>query len=149
MIQYSEKKLIQGNLEVTVIDVATGKVVDHFSEHNLVVTLGKVNMAKLLGGDAAGKPITKVGVGTSGIIPTLSDTGLTNAFIKDIGSVSYNSSGMVTFSFEISDSEANGLTIQEFGLYDDDNNLFARKTRASIVKTSANMLLGIWKINIA
>jgi hypothetical protein len=141
-----------GGVAMQVIDVASGLVVDEWVEANLVVTSGKTNIAKLLGGDTAGKAITQVAVGTDGTAPTVADTSLANEFKKAIASVSYPTATSVQFNFTIESSEANGtgtLPIQEFALYDVNNNMFARKVRAQINKTSAIRLVGTWIINIA
>lgn len=126
------------------------KLIDHIHEKNLVVTLGKTNIAKLLGGDAAGKAITQVAVGENGIAPAVGDVGpLMTQFAKAIDTVSYPSANQVQFDFDIDNSEANGLTIREFGLLNVDGVLFARKNRsADIVKTIAIRLVGTWTITI-
>jgi hypothetical protein len=118
-------------------------------EENLVVTLGKTNIAKLLGGDAAGKKIEKISVGTSGTTAAVGDTAITGAFTKAIDSVTYPDAQSAMFHFEITNAEANGMTIREFGLLNTDEILFARKVRdTDIVKTSAIRLVGTWTITI-
>lgn len=125
-----------------------GKLVETFIEKNLVVMGGKANAAKLMGGDAAGKKIEKISVGTSNIPPVDGDAALTGAFTKAIATVSYPETNSVQFNFTIEDTEANGMTIREFGLLNTDNTLCARKVRADIVKTSGIRLVGTWKITI-
>lgn len=126
-----------------------GKLIDTIQENNLVVTLGKTNVAKLLGGDVAGKAITKIGVGENGVAPDVADNALTNSFVKDIDSATYPTANSVMFNFDIDNSEANGLTIREFGLLNVDGVLCARKVRtADIVKTIAIRLVGTWTITI-
>ncbi len=125
-----------------------GILMETFNEKNLVVLNGKGNAAKLMGGGAAGKKIEKVAVGTSNIPPVDGDTALTGAFVKAITSVSYPEDNSVQFNFTIEDTEANGMTIREFGLLNTDNVLCARKVRADIVKTSGIRLVGTWKITV-
>ena len=134
-----------GTFEMLAIDL-DGKVVERFIEQNMVVLNGKTNLTKLIGGDAAGKAVTQIAVGTNGTDPSLSDTNITSAFLKAIDSVSYPDSTSVQFHFTIGNSEANGMTIREAGLILADNTLFARKTRADFAKTSANQLHGLWTI---
>jgi hypothetical protein len=125
------------------------KLVDRICENNLVVTLGKTNIAKLLGGDTAGKPITQISVGDSSTVASVGDTAITDAFTKAITGVSYPDAQSVMISFEIENSEANGLNISEFGLLNPDNVLCARKVRDSqILKSSAIRLVGTWTITI-
>lgn len=116
---------------------------------NLVVTLGKTNIAKLLAGDVAGKAITQIAVGDSGIPAAVGDVAITNQFKKAVDSVTYPAVNKVMFNFDIDNSEANGLTIREFGLLNVSNVLCARKVRdTDIVKTIAIRLVGTWTITI-
>lgn len=125
-------------------------LIDTISEHNLVVTLGHQNMAKLIGGDAAGKKIEKIGVGTSSAPPAPENTALTGPFIKAVGGATYPDTQSVLFSFDIDNAEANGMTIREFGLFSSDNVLCARKVRTGeIIKTSAIRLVGTWKLTFS
>lgn len=132
------------------IDVfENGKLVDTIVGNNLVVTLGKTNIAKLLGGDVSGLAITKIAVGTNGAATNVADNALTNMFSKAITSVSYPDANSIMFHFDIDNIDANGLTIREFGLLNSGDVLFARKVReAEIVKTNAIRLVGTWKITI-
>jgi hypothetical protein len=132
-----------------------GALIDTISEHNLVVTLGHQNMAKLIGGNAAGKKIEKIGVGTNGATPAAGDTALTSPFIKAITGATYPDAQSVLFSFELENGDANGpggtgMTILEFGLLNSDNVLCARKVRTGeIFKTPAIRLVGTWKLTFS
>jgi hypothetical protein len=137
-----------GMFHVEVIDVSTDQVLETYEEKNLVVTLGKTNITKLLGGDAAGKKISKIAIGTGSVQPAVTDTTLTDIFSKLISGVSYPDSNSVLFSWSLETTEGNGLTIREFGLLNDDGVLCARKVRTDIVKTSAVRLVGTWKVSI-
>ena len=130
------------------IEDAAGNVLEKFEDKNLVVTTGQQNIAKLLGGDAAGKPVTLIGVGTNGNTPALTDTALTNLFSKPIIGVAYPAVNSVRYNWSLEAADANGITIKEFGLLNDDNVLIARKVRAEIVKSSAVRLVGSWTITI-
>ena len=137
-----------GMFHVEVLDASTGKVLENYEDKNLVVTLGKTNIAKLLGGNAAGKKISKIAIGTGSATPAVTDTTLTGMFSKAISGVTYPDSNSVMFSWSLETDEGNGITIKEFGLLNDDNVLCARKIRADIVKTSAVRLVGTWKVSI-
>lgn len=138
-----------GVFHLQVVDVHTGKVNETFTEKNLVVTLGRGNIAKLLGGDPGGKKISKIAVGTSSTLPALSDNAITGSFVKAIAEVVYPEANSVKFSWSIDAGEANGTTIREFGLLNDDDVLCARKVRTDIVKTSAVRLVGSWTLTIS
>lgn len=126
-----------------------GTLISTFEEKNLVVTLGQQNVARLLGGHASGKKIEKISLGTNATLPAMADNSITGAFTKALSGATYPESNSVMFSFDIDNSEANGMTIREFGLLNSDNILCARKVRTGeIAKTSAIRLVGTWKITI-
>lgn len=138
---------VRGLFTVDVFD-NTGRCIEHHRDNNLVVTLGKTNAAKLLGGDAAGKKVSKIAVGTSATDPAVADTTITGMYSKAIDSVSYPDANSVQFNWSLDNAEANGMTIVEFGLLNESDVLFARKVRTAISKTSAVRLVGTWKITI-
>lgn len=144
------KELLEakGIFNLAVIEVATGKILHLFEENNLVVTLGHTNIAKLLGGNVAGKAITDIALGTNGAVPALTDNAITGMFNKPVTGVTYPEANSVRYSWAVEDTEANGMTIKEFGLLNGDGVLCARKVRTDIVKTSAVRLVGTWKITI-
>jgi hypothetical protein len=140
---------VKGRFLMNVIDVASGEIIDRYEGNNLVVNSGKLNVCKLLGGDATGKKLTHISVGTNPTPPSLTDTAITGAFSKAIDSVAYVGNNIVQFIYSIAGTEANGITIQEAGLFNDSGVLFARKQRSPIVKTSAIALEGVWEIQIS
>ncbi len=140
---------VKGRFCMNVIDVKTGEVIDRYIGKNLVVNSGMLNVCHLLGGDAAGHNLTTIKVGTNPTAPALTDTAITGAFSKAIDSVAYVGNNIVQFIYSIAGSEANGITIQEAGLFNSAGVMFARKTRSAIVKTSAIALEGVWEIQIS
>jgi hypothetical protein len=140
---------IKATGEVNITILKNGCIVDLIQEKNLVVTLGKTNIAQLIGGHASGKKISKIGIGTNGAAAVAGDTALAGMFSKAVDSVSYPDGLSVRFDFDIDNEEGNGMTIREFGLLNDDNVLCARKVRTGeIVKTNAIRIVGSWKITI-
>lgn len=138
-----------GGFFMQVIDVATGKVLSEIHENNLVVLIGKTNLSKLLAGDAAGKAVTQISVGTNGSDPVDADASITAPFSKAFDSISYPDLQTTEFNFTILDTEANGMTIREAGLLLSNASLFARKKVQDITKTSLIKLVGIWKIKFS
>jgi hypothetical protein len=139
----------KGVFGFTILDAKTGDILQKYEDNNLVVTLGHGNIAKLLGGNPSGLAITKIALGTNGTPPALTDNTITGAFTKSITAVSYPDTNSVRFSWEIDATEANGMTIREFGLLTSSDVLCARKVRdGEIVKTAAVRLVGTWKITI-
>ncbi len=127
---------------------ADGALIEKYEANNLVVDLGRKNVAKLIGGDAAGKKVNTIAVGEGTSAPAVADSLLTNQFDKPVDAVTYPADNKVQFSFSIASGEANGFEITEFGLLNDDGTLFSRKTRSAISKTSDIIITGIWTITI-
>lgn len=123
-----------------------GVEVEHYADHNMIMSSARDALARLIGGDGSGKTITHIGVGTDGSGPDPADTGLTSAFTKKLSGHSYPSTGRVSFSFTIGKAEANGKKIREFGLLCSDGTLFARKTRGVIEKADDIEIVGTWTI---
>jgi hypothetical protein len=131
--------------EVALKIYKNGKLIEDSVDRNLVVTLGKKNLARLLGGGTA-YAVTNFKAGTNATSPAANDTAITSPFSKAITTVSYPVDGQVQFDFSIELSEANGKAIAEFGLYDSNGVLFARKTRAVINKDNTIRIAGTWNI---
>lgn len=143
-----EEIIAKGSVQLLIWDVQTGKLLEQWKGHNLVVNLGKNNVARLIGGDAAGMAVTKIAVGEGTATPAVTDAALTNAFTKNIDAVTYPSANSVQFSFSLGSADANGLSITELGLVTAGGNLFSRKTRTAITKTSAVIVTGLWTITV-
>jgi hypothetical protein len=124
-----------------------GKLVESFKEDNLVVEAGRNKQARMLGG-VTGLHVTKIGFGSNGTDPAPGDTVIANMFSKNITAVSYPSTTQVRFSFVLTEAEANGLSIREFGLICADGTLYARRTRGGKVidKDSDLSIEGQWTI---
>ena len=90
-------------------------------------------MQDLLSGDADGKKILKIGVGTSDTPVSLSDTTLTGAVIKTVTGYNKLGGGVVQFSATLETSDP-AMTIKEVGLYNEDNVLCHRKVITPRVK---------------
>lgn len=144
---FKDSQPLKGILRYTVFK--NGIPIEEVEEHNLIVTAGRTQLAKLLAGDLTGKNVTKISFGTSGTAPALADTTIANAFTKDIAGSTYPAAGQVRFNWNLSTSEANGKAILEFGLICADNTLFSRRIRESgqpINKQSDISLEGQWTI---
>jgi hypothetical protein len=144
----NENITTKGSVEIILKDAATGEALERMSDNNLIVSGGIINVAKLLGGEASGKSISKVGFGEGTSLTDPNDSSLVNGFYKNIDSVTYPSLSKVQFTFSLAAGEANGLKITELGLFNVDLVMFSRKTRPEILKTSAIILTGIWTITI-
>jgi hypothetical protein len=141
------KRPLKGILRYTVFK--DGVPIEDVEEQNLIVTVGRTQLAHLLAGDLTGKQVTKIAFGTSGVVPALSNTQITNAFTKNLLGFSYPAAGQVKFNWNLTTAEANGKAILEFGLICADATLFSRRIRESgkpINKESDISLDGNWTI---
>lgn len=124
-----------------------GVLIEEVVEHNLIVDIAKISLARLVSGEGAGRQITKIAFGTNGATPVPSDSAITGAYTKAVDSHRYPVNGQVEFSWSLAASEANGKKIREFGLLSDDGSLFARKTRTEpIAKENDITIDGQWTI---
>jgi hypothetical protein len=144
-IDYSQQ--MRGILRYTMYK--NGIPIEECGGDNLIVTLGRTQMAHLLAGDLTGKQVTRISFGTNGTAPALSDTEITNDFTKELLGFSYPAAGQVKFNWNLTTAEANGKAILEFGLICEDLTLFSRRIRESgkpINKESDISLEGDWTI---
>ncbi len=137
---------LRGDFFLKVRNTRTGEI-QSFEEKNLIVTQGKYNLAHLLGGNVTNRPVTQIGFGTDGTAPAAGDTALTGAFTKALGAVSYPTANSVQWAWTLATSEGNGLAIQEFGLLCTNGDLFSRRVRDVINKTSELEFEGTWTIS--
>jgi hypothetical protein len=124
---------------------AKGELLETIKQDNLIVNIGKQAMAVLLGSADPGSSVTKIGFGTSANPVAGADTSLTGAYVKAVDGVSFNGTSAI-FDYALELNEMNGVTIREFGLYSDNDQLFSRITRNAISKTSDIRLSGNWTI---
>lgn len=140
---------LKGRLKLNVFKHVDGNkiLIDSFEDDNLIVLSGKQLLTFLLAGESGSHRITKVGVGENPSSPYWSDTGLTNAFIKNVSGYTLLEPTVVQWNFSILPGDANGLTISEFGLFSTGGQLFARKVRLPVIpKDDSVSLDGDWTI---
>lgn len=134
---------LRGAVELKIYKNGVLKEVDR--DHNLIVMAGRSKLAKLLGGGYAGH-INRIGVGTGSTPAADNDTGLTGTAYIPISSTEYDV-GKVKFNFVIGTDQANGMAIRELGLFFDDNTIFSRRVRKSVIgKEEDIQITGYWEI---
>jgi hypothetical protein len=141
----ADEQLMKGIFEIQLIDLADA-VIEEYSGENLIVDVGRGNLAHALAGVVTGRDVTKIGFGTSDIAPSSGDTALTGAFEKLLDGFTFPDAKSVKFDFTLDYSEANGMAMKEFGLVCSGASLFARKTRSVINKTDQFKIVGTWTI---
>jgi hypothetical protein len=122
-----------------------GELIEDSVQDNLIVNVGKQSLAKLLGSADTQKRVANIGFGTASTPPAGSQTSLENPFTKALDGVAYFGTS-VGFTFTLAESENNGVTIREFGLFSVDGTMFSRIVRNPIAKTSDIRLEGGWNI---
>ena len=134
---------LRGAVELKIYKNGVLKEVDR--DHNLIVMAGRSKLAKLLGGGYDGH-INRIGVGTGSTPAADNDTGLTGTAYIPISSTEYDA-GKVKFNFVIGTDQANGMAIRELGLFFDDNTIFSRRVRKSVIgKEEDIQITGYWEI---
>jgi len=124
-----------------------GVLIEEYEDRNLIVNGARTAVAKLVAGDGVGKNISKIAFGTNGAAASPDNTAITGAYSKVLQSYSFPLAGQVLFKWNLTVGEANGLSINEFGLLCADGTLFARKTRSNpLPKESDISLEGEWLI---
>jgi hypothetical protein len=140
-----------------------GAVVEETALPNMVMTLGRVAIARLFKGQSGAHGFS-VGVGENGDPPDPEQTGLLNPALAvaspEFAQAEVNDgitawvpcaepTPTVRFNFFFGENMANGLAIREFGLITYDHVLFARRVRASgkaIEKDRDLTIEGYWII---
>jgi len=141
--------IVNGRLQLDIFKNIDGKKVkiDSFDDDNKITLSGKQVMAFLMAGEPGSHKISKFGVGTGTSFPDDYDTGLTNAVITDLVGYRFLEDTVVQWDFAVPASEAVGLDLAEFGLYSEDEQLFARKIRTPAFTKDASMSLsGQWTV---
>lgn len=123
-----------------------GRLVDESACENLVVDRAREVLARTLGGNP-NAAVSEIGFGTNGVAAAPDDELLTDEYRRQLVAVDYPALGQVRFTWELDELEANGLAIQELGLWSGDGRLVARRVRgAPIVKDDGLRLEGTWTI---
>jgi len=149
MVKFDDTVCLRGKFKLDVFKEKDGvkTLIESIEEDNLIVNLARESMAHLLAGDGANRQMKYISFGTNSTTPTVDDTQITNAFTKQIGSVTNQPIGQAIFKWTLTTAEANGLAIMEFGMLTADNKLFCRRTRTTPINKQSDISLeGTWTI---
>ena len=162
MLKFEEGCSVAGQLFF--IARRNGQIVEEYRENNMIMTQGRVSVARLFAGleGGAGKFI---GVGSGDAEPNPEQTGLSNQYLVQANKISFVNPQVdneimswvesatptpnVRFDFVIGQGDANGLGIREFGLFSADGTMFARRVRSGgkpIEKDTDLTIEGYWII---
>ncbi len=73
-MRLEDAALMRGSLELSI--TRAGREIEHYRDDNMIMSSARDALARLIGGDGAGKVVTSIGVGTNGSGPSPNDTGL-------------------------------------------------------------------------
>lgn len=138
-----------------------GRLLWEIEARNLFVDAGRPALAALLGGDTAGEFAAAIGFGSGAAAATTGDIGLTApAYYKTLDSHTEDGAGSVTFNWSLkaADVGAQGITIQELGLFANTGSvalpgalapapLLARRTITPIAFAAGMNITGSWTIS--
>lgn len=125
-----------------------GRLIEERTINNLVVNIGKGTVCANISVSTPSNIVTQIGAGTSATTATLADTALTGSAAIALSAPTYPTGQSVQWPFTFGTGDANGITIQEFGLLTTGGALFSRITIAPIAKTSAISIVGTWTISL-
>ena len=133
----------RGRIKLFSIDENGEKTLLHQGA-NLIVNGGRAAVANALAGQPNQFPIS-LGFGESGTPTDPSDAALTNPIVKSFISVA-PSGNSVEFQAELLQSEGNGQTFREVGLFTQAGPMFARSVIGAFDKTNQLRILIVWTI---
>ena len=107
------------------------------------ITNGGLNLVASLLKDGTGSAVSEIGFGEGSSTPAGSNTALTNAYTKAVGSM-YISGGELHVPFTLDRAEANGKTVRELGLFCGATLIARKKLTSAVAKTDADELSGEW-----
>jgi hypothetical protein len=142
---FRANKEIKGIFSLIVKD-KKGNVIEEYEDRNLIVDKARYNMAQLISVAANNYYIDSIAFGVGTNDANVADLGLTSPINFAFDSIEYPDNNSVAFNWSLGLSDANGIAITEFGLMSHNGDLFARKVRAAINKTSDFTITGTWKI---
>lgn len=141
---------MRGHVKIRVFDPLTGETKQEFEQANLVVTTGKVQLAKQLNAESV-NAMTHVAIGTSSQSPAAGDTGLVGTEVARVAATKTRTTNAVQFVASYAPGTGTSATINEAGIFDGSSGtvMLARViTSSTINKTASDQLDITWTITI-
>ncbi len=113
----------------------------------MILTAGKLNLERLMAGNASGKAITKIGFGTSDSAVSPADSALTGAVIKAVTGINYLAGDIVEFQTTLIAGDP-AMIIREMGLYNSDDVLVHRKVITPKEKVAGVTYAAAYRVKI-
>jgi len=145
MLKANETMEMHGKFHLLVY--RKGILIEEWSDPNLIVIGARQQLAHVIAsGDSL--LINRIAFGTNGNVPVISDTLISNQFVKSLSGYTFPNPGEVQFNWLLKETENNGMAISEFGLLTSDGTLFARKARSFPLNKDLDISLeGHWTIS--
>ena len=139
---------VSGRFYMDVFKLVDGKehLIESYDDKNLVVNTGKWNFCELITTGTAYGYVQKIGFGVGTNPPHVADITLSSYYSNYLIPGSIPASNIVIFNWILSQTEANGIPISEYGLFTYGGDLFARKVRSTILKEDNMIFRGSWTI---
>lgn len=141
---------LKGHVKVKCWNPETGEVSQEFEHANLVVTSGKVQIAKQLNAESV-NAMTHVAIGTSSQSPAAGDTGLVGTEVARVAATKSRTTNAVQFAASYAPGTGTSTTINEAGIFDGSTGvvMLARVITASTInKTASDQLDITWTITV-
>lgn len=138
---------LRGEVEAVLTDMRTGRIKKSIKGHNLIVTVGAQEIAKIVASSTSGTRPTHMAIGTSTSAPVAAQTDLVGtATRRPLGSTS-RSSNQITYSCTFG-TGVGTFTVQEAGLFNAAaaGQMFARWLTGAFVKGSTDALTITWRM---
>jgi photosystem II stability/assembly factor-like uncharacterized protein len=146
-----DRASLEGRLYIRVYRIVYGvKIpIGEYLDSNLITLSGLELITLLLTGEPGNNKIVKVGVGDGTAMTHKADTGLTNAYIKDIDYYTFDAPNVINYKISMDTGDGNGLNISEFGLFSGDEQLFSRKIQIPVIPKDSDIIIeGNWVVSI-
>ena len=145
-MEFKDKILsLQGYFRVNVFN-REGQIINVLEDNNLVVISGRTVMSILLAEADSNKKITKLAFANDVSEEDEELTDLANKHIITLDGYTYPNDTAVKFNWSLGFGDYNNNVITNYGLYTEDETLFAMKVRPEITKDEFIALEGEWTI---
>lgn len=138
---------LRGDVEAVLRDARTGRIKATRSGHNLVVTLGAEEIAKIVASATSGTRPTHMGIGTSTTAPAAAQTNLIGTATRRSLNSTSRSTNQITYSCTFT-TGIGTFTVQEAGLFNASaaGTMFARWLTGAFVKGASDSLTITWRL---
>lgn len=138
---------LRGDVEAVLRDARTGQIKATRHGHNLVVTVGAEEIAKIVASSTSGTRPTHMGIGTSTTAPAAAQTNLVGTATRRALNSTSRSTNQITYSCTFT-TGIGTFTVQEAGLFNASSagTMFARWLTGAFAKGASDSLTITWRL---